>query len=231
MLALGLAWALTVTEPAETGPVALSRLLDEIRADRGWREQIDLTGAPTGPPVGDAPAAAGPPAPAERLVVPPADNALADALGALADAVVAADAVVPIGGGRPVVGEAMAVLRRQIHAEIRIYQDRQTLVNQQLAAALRRLVAALDPTASGGPLAALWSAVGRLEARIEAIEATVAAGVGDDPAVRRIGAEVTALRGGVDALNHELEPIGHVRVAVADLAARLDALERGRAAG
>jgi hypothetical protein len=224
MLARGLAWALTVTEPAETGPVALSRLLDEIRADRGWREQVDALARPPEPPPAESPP------PPERLAAPPADPALADALAALADAIVAADAVVPIGSGRPVVGEAMAALRRQIHGEIRIYQDRQTLVNQQLAASLRRLAAALDPAVPDAPLAALWSALGRLEARIEAIEGAVAAGAADDPAVKRIGAELTALRGGVDALGHELEPLGRVRVAVADLGARLEALERDRAA-
>jgi hypothetical protein len=208
MLALGVAWALTVTEPAETGPVALSRLLDEIRRDTHWREAIEAAARPTENPA------------AERLAVPPADAALADAVAALAEAVAAADAVVPIESGRPVLGDAMAALRRQIHAEIRIYQDRQTLVNQHVTAALRRLVDALDPAGADALLAALWSALGRMEARVEAIERVVGA-VGERAPLEQLGSSV-------EALAQEVEPVGRLRLAVETIEARLAALERAR---
>jgi hypothetical protein len=172
---------------AELGPVALSRLLDEIRADARWREELAALreGA-------EAPATAQPSA-----------EAIASALDELDDAIEAADAVVPIEPGRLVIGDAWGRVRRQIHAEIRIYQDRQTEANRRVAAALRRIAAQLDRSAEGATIGELWRALGQLEARVAATE----------------------------SLGAEIEPLGAMRVALQEIEARLREVERWRASG
>ncbi|HEV8632712.1 MAG TPA: hypothetical protein VG370_00515 [Chloroflexota bacterium] len=169
----------------ETGPVALSRLLDEIRADPRWREEVAaLRPEPAG---GEG----------------TSEDVLEATLDALEAAIAAADRVVPIDPGRLVIGDAWARVRRQIHSEIRIYQDRQTVVNRQIAAALRRIAAELDPSVPEAAIAELWSALRRIEARL----------------------------GEADALAAEIEPLGALRVAVAQLETRLAEVERWRAKG
>jgi len=145
---------------AEAGPVALSRLIDEIRADRRWREEVAALRSGS--------------AGSERQASPAADSRPDANLDALDEAIVAADREVPIEPGRPVIGEAWARVRRQIHGEIRIYQDRQTAANQLIAAALRRLdarLAAADALAAEiEPIGALRLAVEELEARLTEVE-------------------------------------------------------------
>jgi hypothetical protein len=148
MLARALPCTLAVTEPPdrpESAPVALSRLIDELRADPRWREEIAASRAGARA-TGEGPGGAGATTGGARLEA---------TLAALEGAIAEADAVVPIEPGRLVVGDAWARLRRQIHAEIRIYQDRQTTVNREVAAALGQIAAELR------------GALDRIEARIE----------------------------------------------------------------
>ena len=162
-------------EPAvEAGPVALSRLLDEIRADARWRGEVAALRSGSGGAEG---------APSEGPTS--AAEAIGAALAALDEAIEAADAVVPIEPGRLVIGDAWARMRRQIHREIRIYQDRQATVNREVAAALRLVAAGLGSTLERleeqlgaadaltseiEPLGALRVAVGELEARLSEVE-------------------------------------------------------------
>src|SRR5437764_1445122 len=67
-----------------------------------------------------------------------------------------------------------AALRRQVHADIRIYQDRQSAVNEQVLAALLKLEREIDPTETGSSGAALWAAIFALQARLVEVEARAA---------------------------------------------------------
>lgn len=218
----------------------VSRLLFEIRADQGWREAL-------GPRAADAEAAAAEASePADRgqrheahklspLAAPEVDAALDATMSALSASIDAAEEVVPIVAARPLVGDAWARLRRRIHAEIRIYQDRQSSLNREVLAALRRLEGALDardPTAAVG---SAWAAIGATRAEIEQLESRLLE-LHDELAerVRRLEARVqrledlpgrlVRLEARIAALEAslvtELEPVGQLRLAVAELMAR-----------
>ena len=110
-------------------PVAISRLLDEIRGDTRWRDELAALAARGGFAPGGA-----------------------EAVERLSAAIAEAASEVAIEAGSPIVGDAMARLRRRVHAEIRIYQDRQTAVNLEVADAVRRIetrLAALEEAVDG----------------------------------------------------------------------------------
>ena len=200
-----------MSESVETGPVALSRLLDEIRRDGSWREET-----------GRDPNGAAAPS-AEPLRAPLPDPALAAALEALDAAVAAAAGELPVESDRAVLGEAIAALRRKLHAELRIYQERQALVNRQTGELLRRLAAQLDPGQPDAALAELWTALGQLDARMAALE--------NAAALARVDrSQLAELDASVEALAQEVEPLGRVRLAVEAIEQRIDAVERGRPA-
>jgi hypothetical protein len=235
-------------EASTAADVALvARLLDEIRADVWWHEEVARlrrTGgaaAPTGqspadgaaeetvpelPPLPDAePLQAT--APLEMAPRPSPD--LAAAIQAIEAGIRAADAVVTIEPGRPVVGQLWAALRRQIHADARIYLDRQTSINLEILAALRRIERALDPGTADSSIAALWAGVAQvhaaLGARLDQLAAELAAlrayavalaarTEADRASTGRVAEQVKQVEAAIEALAVEIEPLGELRAAL-----------------
>jgi len=198
-------------DPAE-GPAAISRLLEEIRRDAGWRERVEALRQVA-------------PAPAEPATSPPAAPALDPALRAivsrLVDAADQAGREPPIEPGRALIGDVWARLRQLIRAEIGSYQARQAVVNGEAVAALQRLVATLDPADPASALGAIWAELLRLDATAGQLERRLARLEGS-AATPRLDAVEAAAR----ALASELEPLGALRATVAELEARLARLER-----
>jgi hypothetical protein len=205
----------------QAGTVELvSQLIDEIRGDTTWREELESKRRGDRAPA-EEPQVEDMPKPSPPPTAPPRDPALGAALSAGAAALSAAEAVVPIESGRPVIGEAWAVLRRQIHADIRIYGDRQSAVNHELMAALRRIDTALDAGDPVSALGAAWSAIGGLHTRLEVLDARVR----DLERVAKtrltaIEQRVGSLEQAGAALTAEIEPLGALRVAVDELLTR-----------
>jgi len=187
-----------LNERPAAGLEEIARLLDEIRRDPDWRAEVAAAAAPVIRAV-----TVEPPRPSVAAV----QVELADTVKTLLSAIEQADEPIAVGIGTPVVGEAMAAFRRRVHAEIRLSQDRQTAVNKVLVAALRRLAEQVATTQ--GPI---WATIDGLAAEVAELRSRVNALEGE--------------LGRIEAL--ELEPLGHVRVAVAELVERVKALEGGR---
>ena len=236
-------------EASTAADVALvARLLDEIRADVWWREEVARlrrtggSAAPTGQPPADAardetvpqlpplPDVEPPPTTPPLEIAPRPTPGLAGTIQAIEAAIRAADAVVTIEPGRPVVGQLWAALRRQIHADARIYLDRQTSINLEILDALRRIERALDPGTPESSTAALWAAVAQAQASLgqrldqlaaelaalrayaEALAARVEA---DRARTGRLAEQVKQVEAAIAALAVEIEPLGELRVALA----------------
>jgi hypothetical protein len=209
----------------EAGPVAIARLLDEIRRDRRWREEIEAQRSRA-----DTPASAEP-----IVAAPPPDAALRIGVAALAHAIEHARAEVPVLPGPPALVGAWARLRAIVLSTVGVYQRRQVFVNGETAAALRRVAELLDPTDPGSAVGALWVEIARLGQRVDAIEARLG---GDGASALRPGddegaggaSRLDGIERNASALALEIEPLGRVRAAVAEIQARLEALERDRQA-
>ena len=237
-------------QPAPTEPTSaaadvayVARLLDDIRADRNWREAVaSLEAGEDGAEPAEEAAPEEPegeeeaPPRTPRVQVPsapPADWGLPVAIEAIEAGIRAADAVVEIAPGRPVVGQPWAALRRQIHADARIYLDRQTAINLEIVAALRRVQQALDPAQLDAGLGAVWAAVGALEARLAALDDHLSARIDELGAqraalderltalaaahaktVERLERRLAAVEGQAATLAVELEPLERLRVSL-----------------
>jgi hypothetical protein len=200
-------------------PSEIAKLLDEIRGDVGWREAVAAAQA----------AASAPPPPARvdeipAPRVPEVGSSLGDAIVAMREAIRAADEPIEIGARTPLLGDAMAAFRRRLHDEIRISQDRQTAANRATLAALERLAAQVDPANRESALGVLFGAIGELTTVVNDLQRRVAA---LEARVDRQVPRVDALERANEAATSELEPLGQVRVAIAELEARLRALEGG----
>src|SRR5207244_2889595 len=99
----------------------------------------------------------------------------------------------------------------------------QGVVNGEVAAALRRLSAQLDPSDPGSAVGGLWSELAGVAARVEVLERRLRALEGTGETSR-----VDALEATAQAFSAELAPLGSLRAAVDDLEARLAELERTR---
>jgi hypothetical protein len=158
---------------------------------------------------------------------PASDPALADVIRGIAEAIQASVQEVPIVPGRPLIGDAWAVLRRQLHADIRIYHDKQTAVNLALLRTANAMAEALDQNApvSHGPWVALRELIDRLamfhmsadgrfraaEGRLDHLEARLVRLEGEfERRLRRVeeAAETLAV---------EVEPLGQLRAEVNEL--------------
>jgi hypothetical protein len=194
-----------------SGPSALARLLDEIRRDTGWREEIAALAEPAA--ASDQPSG-------RPLAAPPLDPGLPAIVAGLLDAIARAGAGAPAEPGKPFVGDVRARLRQFIRAEIEPYRERQSIVNEQVAAALRRIALALDPADPEGALGALWSELARLDARVDELGRRLASLEGPPGQPR-----LDALEASAGALSLELEPLGMLRATVDELERRLARLE------
>jgi hypothetical protein len=202
-------------KPGADATSEIAQLLDQIRGDTRWREEVAAARAPAAPQTT-------PPSVEPMLTpqAPPPGPALGAAFEAMGAAIRAVDAPIPLDPATPVVGEAMAAFRRRVHAEIRIAQDRQTAVNYAIVAALESLVRHLDPASASSPVGALWNAAGEMAAAVTDLRRQLAA---LEAQLERL----TALERANEMATLEMEPLGQVRVALAELEARLTALEGG----
>jgi hypothetical protein len=192
-------------------PTAIARLLDEIRRDPRWREEVAaLVGPVEAPTEPDG----------RPLAAPPLDPSLPAIAARLAEAVEQAGADAPIEPGRPFIGDVWARLRQLIRAEIASYRSRQAVVNGQTAAALQRIVLALDPADPASALGAVWTELIQLESRVGQLERRLARLEGTPGRPR-----LDALEYSARALSLELEPLGALRATVDDLERRLAGLE------
>lgn len=195
----------------ENAVETVSRLIDEIRHDAGWRaattaaesDAIDRTDAALD-------GARDPTMPA-----PPVDSSLRAAIATALAAVAAAAAAAPPPTSSSV-GRITAILRRL--AGLRAYQDQQSATNAQVLAALQRVEAALDPTDPGSTLGATWTALNALSSRIAELDETSAAGLArTQRALARTQGTLAGPDGlaeRVTALEQEIEPLGQLRVAI-----------------
>lgn len=240
------------TDPAESRSsdgsdvVHLSRIIDEIRNDVRWRERIadlDAEKAKGGDAAPQEPGDARPirePLRLPELEPLPESGGIPAALVAACDtiegAIEAADQVVPVEAGRPIVGELWARVRHQIQADVRRYQDRQTMVNRTIVAALLEVQKAIDPVSEGSPMRAssrtaqcLHAQIGSVIAALEQIEraaplALVVDAIGRlDRLERRTDERLAALERTVDHQSQsistvigELVHLDRLRVRLAD---------------
>jgi len=191
---------------AEEAIRTVSRLIAEIRRDASWREAVDKSAQTIEE---SAPASRTTPG----LVAPKPDPQIDATLNQATAAADAADAVVPIVAGTPVVGEVWAALRRQVHADIRIYQDRQSAFNHEILAALRHVQRALEPAAPESALGAAWAGLATIVAAVTALEDRVRR-------LSSIDVRLANLEQAVEALNLELEPLNQLRVTVDEISRR-----------
>jgi hypothetical protein len=211
----------------------VAELLDEVRSDTRWRELIAALKQPIPPPPAppaEPPAVGWPESLRVDLPAPASDPTLAELIEGIGQSIHASVQEVPVLPGRPLIGDAWALFRRQLHADIRLYLDRQTAVNLAIFHTARALVQALDQDApvNHGPWVALRELIERLRLFHLSADGRFRAAEGrldhlEERLVRLEGLLETRLRRveeAAEVLALEVEPLGRLRAEVDELLER-----------